>query len=72
MDESGNVKKDSYRITFIRCCHGTNMVEAIHRLYNALFKHRSGTEMEDAKAGTKMTPLKLGQQAENLLGLSTS
>ena len=41
--------KDSYGILLIRCCRGTNMVEAIHRLCNALFKHRSGIEMGDAK-----------------------
>jgi hypothetical protein len=49
MDDSGNIKKDIYGIPLIRCCRGTNMVEAIHRLYNDLFKHRSGIEMGDAK-----------------------
>jgi hypothetical protein len=38
MGESGNVKKDSYGIPHILCYRGTNMVEAIHRLYNALLE----------------------------------
>jgi hypothetical protein len=49
MVNRGNVKTDSYGIPLLRCCRGTNMVECIHRQYNATMRHRSGIEMGDVQ-----------------------